>query len=220
MSRSLGVLLFTTWPPMRSSPEVMSSRPAIMFSVVDFPQPDGPTRMTNSPSAISRLKSLTASDPSGKRLVMWSSTISATCLSLTPLALDRAGRQAGDDPALEEQHEDDDRDGDDHRRGRDGAGRNRELRAAAEILHGGRRRPRAERRRERDREQEVIPAREEDQDRRGDHARCRQRGDDPDERLERRGPVDLGRLLELPRNLAEERRQRRSPAASRTRRRG
>ena len=35
----------------------MSSSPATMFSVVDFPQPDGPTRMMNSPSAISRLKS-------------------------------------------------------------------------------------------------------------------------------------------------------------------
>ena len=81
MSRSFGDLLFTTWPPISSSPEVMSSRPAIMLRVVDFPHPDGPTRMTNSPSRMSRLKSLTASDPSGKRLVMCSSTISATCLS-------------------------------------------------------------------------------------------------------------------------------------------
>ena len=55
MSRSLGAALFTTLPPIRSSPSVMSSRPAIMFSVVDLPQPDGPTRMTNSPSAMSRL---------------------------------------------------------------------------------------------------------------------------------------------------------------------
>src|SRR6201989_1193923 len=141
MSRSLGVLLFTTCPPMRASPEVMSSRPAIMFSVVDLPQPDGPTRMTNSPSAISRLKSLTASDPSGKRLVMCSSTISAMCLSLTPLALDRAGRQPGDDPALEEQHEDDDWDGDDHRGGRDRTRRNGEYRSAAEGPHGGGARP-------------------------------------------------------------------------------
>src|SRR5690349_1704570 len=208
MSRSLGDLLFTTWPPIRSSPELMSSKPAIMFSVVDFPQPDGPTRMTNSPSAIFRLKSLTASDPSGKRLVMCSSTISATCLSLTPLALDRAGRQPGDDPALEEQHEDDDRDGDDHRGGRDGTGRNGEDRAPAEVLHGRRRRPRADRRGERDREQEVIPAGQEHQDRRRDHARRGERGDDPDEGLERGGAVDLGGLLELPGDLTEERRQR------------
>ena len=31
-----------------------------MRSSVDFPQPDGPTRMTNSPSAMSRLTSFTA----------------------------------------------------------------------------------------------------------------------------------------------------------------
>src|SRR6516164_8158586 len=164
MSRSLGDLVFTTCSPMRSVPEVMSSRPAIMLSVVDFPQPDGPTRMTNSPSAMSRLKSSTASDPSGKRLVMCSSTMGATCLSLTPLALDRAGRQPGDDPPLEEQHEDDDRDGDDHRGGRDRPGRNGEYRAAAEVLHGGRRRPGRDRRGERDREQEVVPAGQEHQD--------------------------------------------------------
>src|SRR6185312_10212425 len=110
MSRSLGDLVFTTCPPISSSPEVMSSRPAIMFSVVDLPQPDGPTRMTNSPSAILRLKSLTANDP-----------------------------------ALEEQHEDYDRDGDDHRGGRDRTRRNGEYRSAAEVLHGGRRRPGADR---------------------------------------------------------------------------
>ncbi len=65
MSRSFGALLFTTLPPMRSSPSEMSSSPAIMLSVVDFPQPDGPTRMTNSPSAISRSMWSTASAPSG-----------------------------------------------------------------------------------------------------------------------------------------------------------
>ena len=34
----------------RISPPVMLSRPAIMRSSVDFPQPDGPTSTTNSPS--------------------------------------------------------------------------------------------------------------------------------------------------------------------------
>ena len=65
MSRSFGALSFTTFPPMRSSPSVMSSSPAIMLRVVDLPHPDGPTRMTNSPSAMSRLTSSTASAPSG-----------------------------------------------------------------------------------------------------------------------------------------------------------
>src|SRR5450432_978562 len=205
MSRSLGDLLLTTWPPMRSSPSVMSSSPAIMLRVVDLPQPEGPTRMTNSPSLMSRLILSTASAPSGKRLVTWSKTIAATVSSLT---LDRAGCQPGDDPALEEQHEDDDRNGDDHGGGGDGAGRNRELRAAAEVGDRRRRRPGRDRRGERDREQEVVPEGEEDQDRRGDHARGRERGDDLDERLEWRGPVDLGRLLELPGDLTEEGRQR------------
>ena len=39
MSRSFGAMSLTTLPPMRSSPSVMSSSPAIMFSVVDLPQP-------------------------------------------------------------------------------------------------------------------------------------------------------------------------------------
>ena len=55
MSRSFGATLFTTRPPMAISPSVMFSSPAIMRSRVDLPQPDGPTRMTNSPSSISTL---------------------------------------------------------------------------------------------------------------------------------------------------------------------
>jgi hypothetical protein len=65
MSRSLGAFSLTRWPPMRSSPSEMSSSPAIMLSVVDFPHPDGPTRMMNSPSAISKLASSTPTVPSG-----------------------------------------------------------------------------------------------------------------------------------------------------------
>src|SRR5579859_383745 len=208
MSRSLGALSLTTLPPIRSSPSVMSSRPAIMLSVVDLPQPDGPTRITNSPSAISRLTSLTASAPSGKRLVMWFRTISATGLSFGPLALDRAGCQPRDDPALEEQHEDDDGNGDDHRCRGDRPGRHGELRVPGEERHCGRRGAGRGRRGQRDREQELVPAEQEHQDRGGDHAGRGERGDDPHERLERRGTVHLGGLLQFPGDLAEERRQR------------
>ena len=42
MSRSLGAFSLTTSPPIRSSPSVMSSSPAIIRSAVDLPQPDGP----------------------------------------------------------------------------------------------------------------------------------------------------------------------------------
>src|ERR1700730_2407697 len=55
MSRSLGGTALTTRPPMAISPDVMFSRPASMRSKVDLPQPDGPTRTTNSPSAMSTL---------------------------------------------------------------------------------------------------------------------------------------------------------------------
>ena len=50
MSRSFGGTLLTTRSPMRISPPVMFSSPAIMRSRVDLPQPDGPTSTTNSPS--------------------------------------------------------------------------------------------------------------------------------------------------------------------------
>ncbi|CPU63921.1 Uncharacterised protein [Mycobacteroides abscessus] len=43
---------------------MMSSSPTIMRRTVDFPEPDGPTRMTNSPSAMSRLTLSTARKPS------------------------------------------------------------------------------------------------------------------------------------------------------------
>src|SRR5512133_1718998 len=39
-----------------------------IFKVVVFPQPDGPTRTEISPSGTSRVRSLTAMVPSGKRL--------------------------------------------------------------------------------------------------------------------------------------------------------
>src|SRR5258708_14644321 len=39
---------------MRMSPALASVRPAMMRSRVDLPQPDGPTKTTNSPSATSR----------------------------------------------------------------------------------------------------------------------------------------------------------------------
>src|SRR6266496_1615167 len=125
MSRSFGAIWLTTVSPIRSSPSVMSSRPAIIRSAVDLPQPEGPTRIMNSPSATSRLMSLTASKPSEKRLLTPSRTISA--IPSPPLSLDGARGQSGHDAPLEEQYEDDDRDGDDHCRRGDVAGRCGEL---------------------------------------------------------------------------------------------
>jgi hypothetical protein len=53
MSRSFGGTSLTRLVPMRISPPEISSRPAIMRSSVDLPQPDGPTSTVKEPSVMS-----------------------------------------------------------------------------------------------------------------------------------------------------------------------
>src|SRR5215208_4339298 len=55
----------------------MSSRPAIIRRAVDFPQPEGPTKTTNSPSGISKLILSTAITSSPNTLVTSSRVTSA-----------------------------------------------------------------------------------------------------------------------------------------------
>src|SRR6266849_3789145 len=52
MSRSFGCTLLTTRSPIEIVPEVLFSRPASFRNRVDLPQPEGPSRTTNSPSSI------------------------------------------------------------------------------------------------------------------------------------------------------------------------
>src|SRR3569833_2379673 len=61
MPRLLGSTSFMRWLPISSSPPVMDSRPAINRSKVDLPQPDGPTKTTNSLSSMSRSMPLSTS---------------------------------------------------------------------------------------------------------------------------------------------------------------
>src|SRR6266481_1791794 len=59
-------------PLTSTSPVVGSSKPAMMRSSVDFPQPEAPIRQTNSPSAIvrsTRASASMSSSPAVKRLV-------------------------------------------------------------------------------------------------------------------------------------------------------
>ena len=63
--------------PITISPEVMSSRPTTIRSSVDFPQPDGPTRIMNSPSCTSMLTSFTALKPSPYSLTMFLMSMAA-----------------------------------------------------------------------------------------------------------------------------------------------
>ena len=53
----------TTRSPMRISPDVIVSTPAIMRSSVDLPQPDGPTITQKCPSGTSKETPFTASTP-------------------------------------------------------------------------------------------------------------------------------------------------------------
>src|SRR5215204_6537995 len=77
ISRWRGGRSLTTWSPIKTLPPVMSSRPAIIRRAVDFPQPDGPTKTTNSPSGMSKLILSTATTSSPKILVTSSRVTSA-----------------------------------------------------------------------------------------------------------------------------------------------
>src|SRR5699024_12743661 len=87
-------------------PSLMSSRPTIIRRIVDFPQPEGPTRMTNSPSSISRSTPLTAVYPSEYVLAMPWRLIEDTSYSL---AIDCAMGEAWGYAALGDEDDDDDR---------------------------------------------------------------------------------------------------------------
>ena len=50
----------TSAPPIRIAPDVGSSSPAIMRSVVVLPQPEGPSSVTSLPAAIVKEMSFTA----------------------------------------------------------------------------------------------------------------------------------------------------------------
>lgn len=66
MSPALPVGARTGSPSTSTSPPDGRSIPAMSASSVDFPQPDGPTMLTNSPSATPKVTSRSAAtSPSG-----------------------------------------------------------------------------------------------------------------------------------------------------------
>ena len=76
-SRSWGSRWCTCLPSMRISPEETSSSPATMRKAVVLPQPDGPTKIMNSPSSIRRLRPSTALTPSPKLFETLSNSMTA-----------------------------------------------------------------------------------------------------------------------------------------------
>ena len=60
MCRRLVGTSLTIWSSNQISPSLGSTKPATIRSVVVLPQPDGPSSVTNSPSAMSALMRSTA----------------------------------------------------------------------------------------------------------------------------------------------------------------
>src|SRR5579884_2733252 len=98
---------------MAISPEVMSSKPATIFSSVLLPQPEGPSRTRNSWSATVRLTSSTALTSPYRLVTSTNSTCATNHLPTNldrsdrhgrrRLFLERAGDRAGDEVALQEE---------------------------------------------------------------------------------------------------------------------
>src|SRR4051812_7076880 len=99
MSRSFGATRLTTRPPMAISPFVISSRPAIMRSNVDLPQPEGPTSTQNSPSSmVMSTPRMTCVDPNHfSTPVMVTAAMSGFARAARDDILGPAGGEPGDD---------------------------------------------------------------------------------------------------------------------------
>src|SRR5919106_3806713 len=85
MPRARGGSPFTTFPPIRTSPSVGSSSPAMTRSKVVFPHPDGPSRTRYSPAWVAISTPSTAlTSPVSK--CFFSPRTSTTCAMLGPLS--------------------------------------------------------------------------------------------------------------------------------------
>src|SRR3954451_11232704 len=97
----------TSCPSMAMLPPLTVSRPAMMRSRVDLPQPDGPTKTTNSPSATLRSTAwITVIDP--KVFLMPLSVSSAIVASLANSSRSfhpRIGDAGGDEALQENKHQ-------------------------------------------------------------------------------------------------------------------
>src|SRR6185437_4300776 len=97
MSRLWGGRSLSSRSPSQSCPVVGVSSPAIRFSVVDFPQPLGPTNVKNSPAAMFS-EGISTARRSLKLFLRF-------CRRRSILTFDRSCGEPADNAALEYQHE-------------------------------------------------------------------------------------------------------------------
>src|SRR5829696_240292 len=107
MSRSRGAIRLTSRSPMNTEPDEIASSPASIRNAVVLPEPDGPTRTMNSPSAMSRDNERTASTepnrlPTSSKRTPAISGSSRAYLREGPLALHRPREHPADEVPLEE----------------------------------------------------------------------------------------------------------------------
>src|SRR5215469_4334044 len=119
---------------------------------------------------------------------------------------ERARGESGNYPSLREQHDQRDRQRDHDNRRVDEVIEGLVL-ALAEVHYRQRSHVIGRTGNERQREQEVVPAEDETEDRDRENSRHCDRNDDPAQRLQAGRAIDDRRLLELARDLAEEARQ-------------
>src|ERR1700722_4414879 len=184
MSRSFGATELTIRPSMRISPSLQVSRPAMMASSVDLPQPDGPTSAMNSPVCASRLIPLsTSTEP--KRL----KSRETVSVAMIARSFDGALSQSANEILAAEQVDQERRNcADDHRCARDIigvrallTGRERDQRRSDRLLRSAG---------EDDAEQELVPDAGELPDHGHDQDRRRQGQDDLEKNSTEAGAVD------------------------------
>src|SRR5262245_34321845 len=196
MSRSCGGRVVTWRSPMRIVPEVGASSPAMRRSTVLLPLPDGPTTATSSPSGMWSVRSRTATRPLGNVLFTWFKVIAATSALYGPSGETR------DYPALCNQHQNRDRRRRHHRAGKNLSPWHLVL-PAKERDGDGHRVPLGTER-EREREQELVPAIEKRQDGGGRQGWRRQRQHDLSHHAKAARAVDERGFFHIRGQLAEE----------------
>src|SRR4051812_41622222 len=185
-------------PPMSTRPASTFSRPARQRSSVVFPQPDGPSSTTKSPSATSRSTSSTAVTLPKVLRIAWKRT---SAIYFSTLLLQHPSPHR-------EQVATDEQDHDHRRRHEEEPAREAEVRRRAleQREHLRRQRPVAER--EKRGSEDLVPGDDEDEDRRRGEAGQRERKGDLHERLRATAAERHRRLLELGRHAGEDARRR------------
>src|SRR5262245_4842070 len=196
--RLAGASWVTSRPSIEMVPPLTSSRPAISLSKVDLPQPEGPTKTTNSASPMSRsIDGMMVVAPNDfDTFWRWIFAISSSRSFL----FHGTEGEAADQLALREPAHDEDR-RDRQRRGRRQLRPEQAFRAREGGDEGGERRgigcgeP--------DRPERLVPGEDDvEQHGRGD-AGHRHRGEHMDDLVEQRGAVHARGLEDLARDLAE-----------------